>query len=208
MTAAQKRRAVARRNPQRTRERILAAALREFAAHGFSGARVDAIARRAGSNKRMLYHYFGDKAGLFQAALHEKIARRAAIADTYPDDPTEHIPAWFLATCADEEWVRIISWESLQNPGGRAVDEKSRRKIALKHIDRIRHQQKTGVLNPATEASFALLAMMSLAIFPQAFPQMTRLVSGQPVNDPQFQRNYAVFLRQLAAAFRPTKTTR
>lgn len=208
MTAVHQRRAAARRNPQRTRERILAAALREFAAHGFTGARVDAIARRAGSNKRMLYHYFGDKAGLFQAALHEKIARRASLADAYPDDPAERIPAWFLTTCADAEWVRIISWESLQNPGGRAVDEKSRRKIALQHVGNIRRQQKSGVFNPATKASFALLAMASLAIFPQAFPQLTRLISGQPVTDPQFQRNYAAFLKQMAVAFRPAKAKR
>src|ERR1039458_1060586 len=53
--------AVAERNPKRTRERILSAALQEFAANGFAGARVDAIARRAAINKRMLYHYFGDK---------------------------------------------------------------------------------------------------------------------------------------------------
>jgi hypothetical protein len=44
------------RNPARTRERILAAALAEFAAKGFAGARVDLIARRARANKRMLYH--------------------------------------------------------------------------------------------------------------------------------------------------------
>ena len=44
------------RNPERTRVRILSAALREFAANGFAGARVDAIARRAAINKRKLYH--------------------------------------------------------------------------------------------------------------------------------------------------------
>jgi AcrR family transcriptional regulator len=48
------------RDPGRTRRRILAAALAEFSAKGFAGARVDAIARRAKGNKRMLYHYFGN----------------------------------------------------------------------------------------------------------------------------------------------------
>ncbi len=42
------------RNPERTRERILSAALKEFATQGFAGARVDMIARRAAINKRML----------------------------------------------------------------------------------------------------------------------------------------------------------
>lgn len=57
------------RNPQRTHAMILDAATEEFAAHGFGGARVDAIAARARTNKRMLYHYFGDKEGLYLAVL-------------------------------------------------------------------------------------------------------------------------------------------
>jgi AcrR family transcriptional regulator len=59
----------ARRAPERTREQILQAAIREFADKGLGGARVDAIAARAGANKRMLYHYFDNKAGLFLAVL-------------------------------------------------------------------------------------------------------------------------------------------
>ncbi len=58
-----------RRAPERTREQILQAAIREFADKGLGGARVDAIAERAGANKRMLYHYFGNKAELFLAVL-------------------------------------------------------------------------------------------------------------------------------------------
>jgi TetR/AcrR family transcriptional regulator len=58
-----------RRNPDRTREAILLAAQREFASKGLSGGRVDEIARRAGANKRMIYHYFGNKDGLYLAAL-------------------------------------------------------------------------------------------------------------------------------------------
>ena len=55
-----------KRNPQRTQERIVDAAFKEFATNGFAGARVDEIARRAAINKRMLYHYFGNKERLFQ----------------------------------------------------------------------------------------------------------------------------------------------
>jgi len=58
-----------RRDPDRTREAILTAAQHEFAAKGLSGGRVDAIARRARANKRMIYHYFGNKDGLYLAAL-------------------------------------------------------------------------------------------------------------------------------------------
>ncbi len=57
------------RDPYTTRRRILDAAADAFAGLGYAGARVDAIAAAAGTNKRMLYHYFGDKLGLHQAVL-------------------------------------------------------------------------------------------------------------------------------------------
>jgi AcrR family transcriptional regulator len=66
--------AAARRNPERTRELILDAATEEFSARGLGGARVDAIAERAGTNKRMLYHYFGNKEGLYLAVLERAYA--------------------------------------------------------------------------------------------------------------------------------------
>src|SRR5689334_14975748 len=58
-----------RRNPAVTRQKLLAAARREFAASGLAGARVDEIAARAGVNKQLVYHYFGDKDALYLAVL-------------------------------------------------------------------------------------------------------------------------------------------
>ncbi len=60
---------VQRRNPEATRRKLLAAARCEFAASGFAGARVDEIAARAGVNKQLVYHYFGDKDALYLAVL-------------------------------------------------------------------------------------------------------------------------------------------
>jgi TetR/AcrR family transcriptional regulator len=58
-----------RRDPNKTREAILQAAQDEFAAKGLFGGRVNEIAVQAGANKRMLYHYFGSKEGLYLAVL-------------------------------------------------------------------------------------------------------------------------------------------
>lgn len=57
------------RDPVATQEALLAAAVAEFARAGFAGARVDEIARAAGVNKQLVYHYWGSKQGLYQAAL-------------------------------------------------------------------------------------------------------------------------------------------
>ena len=58
-----------RRDAAGTRRAILAAALAEFSDKGLSGARVDAIAKRTGTNVRMIYYYFGSKEGLYRAVL-------------------------------------------------------------------------------------------------------------------------------------------
>ena len=58
-----------RRDPAGTRQKLLAAARREFGRRGLSGARVDEIAARAGVNKQLVYHYFGDKDALYLAVL-------------------------------------------------------------------------------------------------------------------------------------------
>lgn len=63
-----------KRNPEVTKRSILDAAISEFSTFGLGGARVDRIAERAGANKRMLYHYFGNKDALFLAALEEAYA--------------------------------------------------------------------------------------------------------------------------------------
>lgn len=76
-----------RRNPSAARRRILAAAAGEFAEHGYAGARVDRIATVARLNKRMLYHYFGDKQGLFLAVLENHLGGDVAPPGDRPPDP-------------------------------------------------------------------------------------------------------------------------
>ena len=56
-------------NPEKTRESILQAAIAEFVQFGLSGARVDAIAERTHTSKRMIYYYFASKDLLYQAVL-------------------------------------------------------------------------------------------------------------------------------------------
>jgi len=99
----------AARDAQRTRRRILEAATAEFARHGLGGARIDRIARRAGANKRMLYYYFGDKDGLFLAALESQYGQ---IRDAERALQLEH-----LAPRAALERLVRFTWEyCLEHP--------------------------------------------------------------------------------------------
>jgi|GEM_PF-168566 len=196
------------RNPERTRGRILSAALKEFAANGFAGARVDGIARRAAINKRMLYHYFGNKEHLFREVLRLKMAERQAWAETLSGDPAESLTFWFEAACKDADWVRLLEWEALQEADKRLIDEKNRRAATARGLKRIRQRQARGQIAAGLDPRHVMLTMRSLTMFPAAFPQLTRLVMGQPISDPRFQRERAAFLRKFAAAFQPVKKQR
>jgi len=193
----------AKRNPGRTRERILSAALKEFAAKGFAGARVDVIARRANINKRMLYHYFGDKEKLFRSVLRQKVAERRAWGANLSSDPAERLPFWFKTACEDADWTRLLEWEALQGDGQKVIDEDERRAQAADWLERLRQRQARGELTADYDARHLALAMQSLTMYPMAFPQLTRFIMGRTINDPKFQRAHAAFLKKFAAAFSP-----
>jgi TetR/AcrR family transcriptional regulator len=191
----------AARNPQQSQQRILDAALAEFAAKGFAGARVDVIAKQAHINKRMLYHYFGDKEGLFREVLRRKISERSAWLASAPEEPVEYLPYWFQLACGDRDWVRLLEWEALQWGEKKVIDEERRKESIGCAVERMRERQKKGMISKEYDPAQLLLAMMSLTTYPLAFPQLARLVTGLSVSDPEFQSRREKFLRQFAGAF-------
>jgi TetR/AcrR family transcriptional regulator len=191
------------RDPGRTKERILTAALKEFAANGFAGARVDVIARHAVINKRMLYHYFGNKEDLFRSVLCRKMAERKAWGDATPDSPSDSLPFWFDLACKDPDWIRLLEWEALHGGNKPAIDETKRRAAAARAVERIRRRQAAGHLSDAFDPAHMLLAIIGLTTYPVAFPQLTRFITGKQVSDPKFQKERRDFLRKFGAAFSP-----
>jgi AcrR family transcriptional regulator len=125
-----------KRNPDQTREQILQAAFSEFAANGLGGARVDTIAERAKANKRMIYHYFENKEGLFLAVLeraYEEIRSREQELDMTGRDPEEAIRELVAFTFnyfhERPEFIRLLNNEKLYN----AEHIRSSQKIAELH---------------------------------------------------------------------------
>ena len=195
----------AARNPQQSQARILEAALKEFAAKGFDGARVDAIAHKARINKRMLYHYFGDKEGLFREVLRRKMEERALWLASAPDDPIDSLPYWFRLACGDTDWIRLLEWEALQRGQQKITDEVHRQTNFTRALERLRRLQATGQVCSRFDTGQLLLSMMALTAYPLAFPQVVRLVTGMDVADKAFQAGRVNFLRQFAACFKSGK---
>lgn len=110
------------RDPQRTRARILHAAEVLFANRGYAATRVQEIADRARINKRMLYHYFGNKLGLYEAVatlnfreILEGAARaggRAFASEGPVAGLAALIAAYFDAINAHPRYMKFLAWES------------------------------------------------------------------------------------------------
>jgi AcrR family transcriptional regulator len=166
---------------------------------------VDRIARRARINKRMLYHYFGNKAHLFREILARKVRERSAWAVTAPDDAAESLAFWFDAACRDRDWVRLMEWEALGSAEGAVSGDVERRGAFRKGVGQVRERQARGLLRADVDPGHLLLAMVALTTFPAAFPQFTRLLTGLRPTDRAFVTRHAAFLRRLADGLRPTR---
>jgi AcrR family transcriptional regulator len=82
-----------------------------FAANGFDNTSTDAILGASGASRGSLYHHFGDKSGLFDAALqtvHKDAVEQTRLAAQHCDDPLDAL----RAGC--EEWIRLASQPSVR----------------------------------------------------------------------------------------------
>jgi len=188
------------RDPQRTRDRILAAALAEFSSEGFAGARVDRIARRAKINKRMLYHYFGNKEDLFREIFDRKLQERAGWITQAPAELGASLAYWFQMACEDSDWIRLIQWEALAAGEGAVIREAERRASIDRTLEDLRARQRRGLVPGDLDVGHLLLTILGVLTYPLAFPQVTRMVTGTSAADSAFRRRHTEFLRRFADA--------
>lgn len=119
------------RDPEAARAAFLSAAEAIFARAGFEGARVEEIAAKAGYNKALLFHYFGDKLGLYQAIV-TRYCDEAAHGNARvlgpavpPDDQPltrktvrrffEVAVRWYFDFCQTHpKCARVFTWEAAE----------------------------------------------------------------------------------------------
>ncbi|WP_322409111.1 TetR/AcrR family transcriptional regulator [Microbacterium invictum] len=109
-----------RRDAERTRAELLAVATEVFAEDGYSGARVDEIAARTRTTKRMIYYYFGGKEGLYTAVLEDAyrgIREAERGIDLDHSDPVEAIRALAQVTfdhhVDHDAFIRLVAIENI-----------------------------------------------------------------------------------------------
>jgi AcrR family transcriptional regulator len=199
------------RDPARTRTRLLEAAVEEFADHGYSGARTDRIARRAGTNIRMLYHYFGGKDDVYVAVLD------AVLADLRHDelqlDPEattplegllhifDHVDAHFAA---HPRLRKLLAFENLNEARHLALSARIP-EMASPVLSLVRKLLALGVARGEVRAGIDALhlyvAMVSLAYYGRAHAFTLSKIFNRDLQRPAWQKAHLRMTREMVAAF-------
>ncbi|CAN1546023.1 AcrR Transcriptional regulator [Rhabdaerophilaceae bacterium] len=109
-------------DPAKVRRDLLAAAHAEFVEKGLSGARVDEIAARTATSKRMIYYYFKDKIGLYRAVLEQAygeiraLERQLDLDNLAPSEALAQLVALTFDFHADRpDFVRLVMVENIHH---------------------------------------------------------------------------------------------
>lgn len=180
------------RDAERTKASILKAARDEFCEQGFNGARVDAIADRAKANKRLLYHYFGNKEALYLAVLldaYREIRRGERELKIGQYDPVEAVDRIIRFTfrhfLANPWFPRLLSVENLQNAKFvkqiTNLDE-IRSPIVAELHDIVRRGHDLGIFRTDVDPMQLYISIISLCYFYVSNMQTLSVVFGKDLS--------------------------
>jgi len=134
-----------------TKRNILEVATEEFARNGLSGSRIDEIAARTKTSKRMIYYYFGDKEGLYLAVLESvyqkirKIETALDLDDLAPADALRKLVEFtFDYQNENEDFVRLVMIENIHH-GRYLAKSKVIQDLNVTAIDAISRLYRRGV---------------------------------------------------------------
>ncbi|MFJ1457170.1 TetR/AcrR family transcriptional regulator [Nocardia sp. N2S4-5] len=188
-----------RRDADRTRRCLLDAAFDEFSARGFAGARVSAIADRAGVNKQLITYYFGGKAGLYQALQQQWLDREADFAD--PELPIGELAVRYLGQLlADPRGVRLLMWRGLSDQAPTPPS------VAQDDIADTERRQRRGEIAADIDPAAFHLALQGMVMAPVLLPGMVADLFGIDPQTPEFEQRYAEQLRRILAHLAAPKT--
>ena len=182
-----------KRDPERTRERILDAALVEFSEHGYAGARISAIANRAGVNQQLISYYFDGKEGLHKALSTRWQTMSGSFS--HPDMTIHEVVGNFVQASVDQRpWARLLAWQGLTGEGdGVGADDAYFRAM----VEDVRRRQQRGELAADLDPAYVLLVLFAAALAPALIPQIVRRITGRSADSPEFLSAYTDQLRHI-----------
>jgi AcrR family transcriptional regulator len=174
------------RDPERTKKLILEAATAEFAAHGYAGARIGAIAGRAGVNQQLISYYFGGKEGLYQAISEGWREQKELSAPGAP--LSEQIRQYALEVLNSPEGVRLLAWNGLEYAGpGTDPDHEPRTRQLQGGVEDFRKGQLPEGVDPAC----LMVMLMAAAMATTTLPHVIEGICQVDPHSPEFVAHYA-----------------
>jgi TetR/AcrR family transcriptional regulator len=185
-----------------TRERILRAAVAEFGARGYSGARTAAIAARAGVNAQLISYYFGGKQGLLDELRRRWAAKQATLVPAGASF-AESFAGYLEATLDQPDWSRLVIWQALGDAGTESGESAAEQRGRIAEgLARVRARQRDGEITDGIEAEFVVLLSYALAFAPISIPHIVSAIFGDDPGLADYKQRCA---RQLAALLRADK---
>ena len=187
------------RDPERTKARILDAAMDEFSAKGFAGARVAGIAKRAGVNQQLIAYYFDGKEGLYR-----ELGRRwrdYEAESMSADLPFAELLKRYVHASVDQRLGgRLLAWDGLADTGEDDEAEARERNVRLQQeVELIRARQQAGEIDDRLDPAALVLITMSAANALAVYPQLARGLLGGDGSAPEVVDRYADQLARLVA---------
>lgn len=180
---------------------LLEAAANEFARAGYEGARIEAVATAAGCNRALVYHYFGDKAGLFEAVLGEAADYRSRQMSQQPTTLAEGLIYWFGQNLAEPRRIRLIMQEALaERPDAEPTER--RKEYLDRQLAVVRAFQARGLLRDDMDPRHLLTMFLALTSFPACFPRVAS-VSLDAKDDVSLAEAWASCLADIADMLSP-----
>jgi AcrR family transcriptional regulator len=191
------------RDPDRTRRLILEAAVAEFAAHGFAGARIAAIAARAGVNQQLISYYFDGKEGLYQAISEGWGRRETELAA--PDTPlSEQLRRYVLEVLTSRDGMRLMAWSGLEYGGPDTDPDHARRSASLGGtVEQVAELQKAGKMPEWVDPACLTVMLMAAAMAPVTLPHVIEGLAQTDPGSPEFVKHYADQLARLIEHLNP-----
>jgi len=187
-----------KRDPERTRERILDAAAVEFGEHGYAGARISAIAKRAGVNQQLISYYFDGKAGLYKA-LSDRW--RSISADlNQADMPMAEVTGNFLHASREyRPWARLLAWQGLTDD---EEPDEAADAFFTAMVDDVRRRQEAGEFAADLDPAYLLLVFFAAGMAPTILPQVVRRMTGLAADSDEFLDTYQEQFRRILERLR------
>lgn len=189
-----------------TMTRIFDAAVKEFAAEGISGARVDRIAANAESNKALIYSYFGNKEQLFSQVLQKRLTDLAEAVELHPEHVTDYIGDLFDFMVANPDVLRLVQHETAHFATPAVPHRAEREAHYADKVAAVSAAQKAGALDATLDPHFVVMSLVSLVSWFVAAPQITAMVMARRV-DESVVVDYRAHLVTMAARMLGTAST-